>query len=112
MLSRTCILLPVRISDGKGRADNLWIPLVLVSSSLTELRLLTIIELNGRVRKEGREEEARQIDELVGSAYDEAKLGAGVTAPRVVCVARKRPVPYAVRVWFVGDKQVTVYYNR
>jgi SAM-dependent methyltransferase len=63
----------------------------------TEIHLMTITEFNGQMRKEGREDEARQIDDLVESAYEEAKLGAGVTTPRVVCVARKRPVPYAVR---------------
>ena len=58
---------------------------------------MTIKEFNGQMKADGREEEARHLDELIEEAYAEAQRGAGVTTPRIVCVARKRPVPYAVR---------------
>lgn len=58
---------------------------------------MTIKEFNGQMKAEGRKEEASHLDELIEEAYAEAQRGAGVTTPEVVCVAKKRPVPYAVR---------------
>lgn len=63
----------------------------------TEIHLMTVKEFNGQMKADGREEEAKHLDDLIEEAYEEAGRGAGVTTPRVVCVARKRPVPYAVR---------------
>lgn len=63
----------------------------------TEIHLMTVKEFNGQMKADGREEEAKLLDELIEEAYEEAGRGAGVTTPRVVCIAKKRPVPYAVR---------------